>query len=117
MLDAPAPDAVADARPVLGPVGPARDAVLRLAAAWAGVTIDRLRGAERGTMLVRARWAAIIVMRDGGMKSVRVGMALGRDHSTVLIGERKGRVLIGLDDNFAGLVRVLRAAWAAARSG
>lgn len=111
MIDAP------DAFAVPGTVAAARDAVLRLAAAWAGVTVDRLRGAERGTMLVRVRWAAIIVMRDGGMKSVRVGMALGRDHSTVLDGERKGRVLIGLDDNFAGLVRVLHAAWTAARGG
>jgi chromosomal replication initiator protein len=114
MVESPAPDAVADARPVFVAV----DAVVRRASMRAGVTVEQLRGAQRDRRTARARWAAMIVLREGGMSTPQIGRTFGdRDHSTVLHGLREGAALAASDANFAGMVRTLRAAWAAARSG
>jgi chromosomal replication initiator protein len=114
MTDAAPVARVPDARPVFVAV----DAVVRRASMRAGVTVEQLRGAQRDRETARTRWAAMIVLREGGMSTPQIGRTFGdRDHTTVLHGLREGAALAARDANFAGLVRTLRTAWAAARSG
>jgi chromosomal replication initiator protein len=107
-------------RPV--PVAPAAFAAVPdvkiVAAVIAGATVAALEGPGRTRKLARARWAAMLVMRDAGMSLPQIGRTLGhRDHSTVLHGLRASAGLMTTDRDFAQAVRTLRATWAAARSG
>lgn len=53
------------------------------------ITVQELQGPSRQEYLIVARQAAMLFLRDlSGLSSTKVGERLGRDHSTVLSGQK-----------------------------
>lgn len=80
------------------------------AAASLGEPVAALSGRSRVRAICQARWAVVIVLRETGLSYPRIGKRLGgRDHSTIIHAERKGRELLTTSGDFVALVDELRA--------
>lgn len=73
--------------------------------AWRhGLTVEELCSEKRTRRYARARWVAIIVIRElcPHMSLPHIGRLLGgRDHTTILHGLRHGLALREVNDDFA----------------
>ncbi len=77
------------------------DVIDAVAAAW-GIAPADVTGRRKTQFVARARSAAALILRDEYEETlVRIGAALGRDHSTAINSIRTARVLRETDHDFA----------------
>lgn len=68
-----------------------------------------ITGEGRQRVLVRVRWAIMLIAREYGFSFPHIGRALGgRDHSTVWSGVDQAKYLVERDAGFRALVDHLR---------
>ena len=66
--------------------------IVREVATATGISTAEINSATKGPKHVqKARWLVMAMARDRGLTLVQIGVALGRDHTTVLHGIRKHR--------------------------
>lgn len=81
------------------------DAIVEAVAGASGVSAAAIKGARRTADVCRARFAAMFLMQEGGAVLAAIGRALGgRDHTTIIHGQRKAAALRQTDPDFAALV-------------
>jgi chromosomal replication initiation ATPase DnaA len=67
--------------------GEPAEVVLAIVARQFGVSVPAMRSACRSAHLVRARWCAMLILRERFKYSLqRIGRAFQRDHGTVMSG-------------------------------
>lgn len=77
---------------------------INAACAVFGFTRAELISDHRGAGVVRARWAVMLAMHRRGYSTPRIGRALGnRDHTTVMHGLQRGKLIEARDPEFARL--------------
>jgi chromosomal replication initiation ATPase DnaA len=94
---------MATPNPTVAASASARD-ILTAVQIATGTTLAGLRGVARPRHLVRARWAAMLLLTRAGYSTLVAGEMLGRDHSTVIHGRDKAAALADTDPQFRGLV-------------
>lgn len=96
-------------------MNPAAD-ILRAVCTVFKISHDDLTGPSRLGHLVRARFAAVLLLREGAQPKLngtrsnpQIGRLLGgRDHSTIIWAHQRGRELLLRDPDFAQAVAVVR---------
>ena len=87
------------------------ETLLQEASAATGITVHRLRGAERSRPISMARFAIFWTMREySGLSLPQIGKAIGnRDHTTVMHACRRAKALRETDLEFKALCDRLEA--------
>jgi chromosomal replication initiator protein len=85
-----------------------RNPIVKRAARIIGSNVSELNGHSRDSRLVRARWAVMHVMRQGGKSLPQIGRDVGgRDHTTVMHGLKRADELLASDPEFAAFCRMI----------
>lgn len=62
-----------------------------------GVPIEEIQGLSRAKPVAAARFRAMVRLRDAGYALKNIGYLLGRDHTTIISGIRRGREIMSRD--------------------
>ncbi|MDR2982333.1 MAG: hypothetical protein LBV12_08825 [Puniceicoccales bacterium] len=74
-----------------------------------GVKISDLMAIERGDVVISdARFAAMLLMREGRRSYIAIGKFFSRDHSTIIHGVNRAKELIDLDLDYRTKIGVAR---------
>jgi len=85
------------------------DSLIRRVSTITGIEPTVIRGESRTAEACWCRWAIMLVAREGGRTFEGIGRQLdGRDHTTVLHGCRRAKILERDDIAFGFLVEILR---------
>ena len=86
------------------------EAAMRRAGVAFGVTCEELRGGNRAKRFAYPRFAVMSALLSAGWSTPRIGVLLGgRDHTTVMHGIKRAKVLRDTDPDFARLLQQVAA--------